>query len=64
MREAFRGKGVAKALVRRLEGMLAEKGVCTIIVATGEENVGARRFYERCGYGAEAEVLYSKEVGV
>jgi GNAT superfamily N-acetyltransferase len=45
-----RGKGVAKALLQRLEAEARDAGITRVRIETGNLQVEAMRFYEREGY--------------
>jgi putative acetyltransferase len=47
---AMRGKGVAKALLQRLEAEARAAGIAVVRIETGNLQHGAMRFYEREGY--------------
>ncbi|GAB2175212.1 GNAT family N-acetyltransferase [Dongia sp. agr-C8] len=49
-RPEVRGKGVAKALLARLEAEAREAGVAVVRIETGNLQLEAMRFYEREGY--------------
>jgi ribosomal protein S18 acetylase RimI-like enzyme len=51
--EAFRGRGVATALVQRLVGFAQERGCGTMFVLTDEDNEAARATYRKAGGEAE-----------
>ena len=46
-----RGKGVAKAVLQRLEAEARDAGITVVRIETGNLQVEAMRFYEREGYG-------------
>jgi len=50
VRPAFRGRGVARALVGRLEDEARARGVSRVTLETGDAQVDAMRLYERAGY--------------
>lgn len=47
---AFRGRGVARALLERLALEARARGCCKITLEVLENNVRARRIYERAGF--------------
>ncbi len=50
---AIRGQGLGAHLLAAVEGIMASQGARIVRIETSslEGNGGARRFYERCGYG-------------
>jgi len=50
VRPATRGRGVAEAIVARLEGDAAAAGLHIVRLETGTEQRAAMRFYERLGF--------------
>jgi putative acetyltransferase len=77
-RPAVRGRGVAKALLARLEAEALSAGRAVLRIETGVYQHGALRFYERAGFrrrgpfgpyaalpprAVELSVFYEKEVG-
>jgi len=54
--KAARGQGVAKTLVKYMEGELSGQGPCAVRVETShkESYSAARRFYDKCGYPEQA----------
>ncbi len=59
------GRGHGRALMNRVEKTLAGKGAHLVIVETSsvDEFAGARAFYPRCGYEAEARIRNFYEHG-
>jgi len=55
VRDTFRRKGMARALVEALQETCREKEIKTIYVATELQNFAARKLYETTG--AEVEIL-------
>ena len=49
-REAARGRGVAKALLERIEAVTRAAGLRVLRLETGEKQVAAMRLYERMGF--------------
>lgn len=49
---AFRGQGVARALLERLAGEARSRGCCKITLEVLENNRRARGIYERAGFSA------------
>jgi ribosomal protein S18 acetylase RimI-like enzyme len=49
-----RGEGAGMALMQALHRLAAARGCKQVKVVTTDANVGARRFYERLGYGIAA----------
>ncbi|WP_435129101.1 GNAT family N-acetyltransferase [Halobaculum sp. D14] len=62
VRPAYRGSGVGAELLSRAEESLAADGADVVTLEAMADNGGARRFYERHGYG-EHRVEYRKPVG-
>lgn len=70
---AFRGSGVATAILRGLEDAARELGWSRLVLETGEMQPDAMRFYEREGYqriplfghyvGSELSVCYGRALG-
>jgi ribosomal protein S18 acetylase RimI-like enzyme len=56
IRESLQGMGLGAELLRAAEARLAETGRGLVTLAVGDENPGARAFWERMGYGAAARV--------
>ena len=52
--EGYRRRGVGTALVQKLEGNLALRGVRSILLETGVSNEAGVAFWKRHGYGIEA----------
>ena len=50
-RPSFRGRGVAAALLARLETVARDAGYATLALETGTVQHAALRFYERAGFG-------------
>lgn len=50
VRGSARGRGVGTALLVAAERLAAARGVATAAVGVAEDNPGARRLYERCGF--------------
>lgn len=48
--ERFRRRGVARALLLRIEQWYAEGGLRDIRVHSGEQRTDAHAFYEACGF--------------
>ena len=59
--ERFERKGVARALIAKVEGWATERGLGHIRLTTGAANQGARAFYERLGYRLN-EVTMTREL--
>jgi putative acetyltransferase len=49
-KESVRGKGLAQALLERLEAEAREAGIAIVRIETGNLQQAAMRFYERAGY--------------
>ena len=56
-----RRKGLATALMRLAEQELSARGARTLALLTGDDNSGARAFYESLGYELDGEVHYAKD---
>jgi putative acetyltransferase len=52
VRESVRGRGIAQALLARIEADVAKSGVELLRLETGSRQVAAVRFYEREGFHA------------
>jgi len=50
VRPSLRGRGVAEALLARLEDEVRVAGLTTLRLETGTRQQAAMRFYERCGF--------------
>ena len=50
VREAVRGRGVAEAILARLETEARAAGCVALRLETGDRQHAAMRFYERCGF--------------
>ncbi|HSI36026.1 MAG: GNAT family N-acetyltransferase [Phycisphaerae bacterium] len=50
VRPAYRGRGVARALIARLEDEARARDVARVTLETGDAQVAAMRLYERAGY--------------
>ncbi len=48
-----RGRGVGRMLLDRCHAWAVERGAVGLVLAVFEDNVGARRLYERYGFGAD-----------
>ena len=59
VREAYRRRGIAAALVQRAEALALEQGATDLYLFTGRQNVGAQAFYERLGF-ASRSIVYQK----
>jgi ribosomal protein S18 acetylase RimI-like enzyme len=59
---AWRGRGIARLLLRAAEQHLAALGITRLRINVLANNASARRSYEHAGF-AEYEVLYEKAVG-
>ncbi|MFO0676173.1 MAG: GNAT family N-acetyltransferase [Polyangiaceae bacterium] len=74
VKPAWRGRGVARALLGALEGHARTLGIRTLRLETGNRQPEAMGLYERCGYarieafgeyvGAPFSVCYAKRVDV
>jgi len=69
----LRGRGIATAVLRRIEQEALVLGVSELLLETGTEQPDAMRFYEREGYrripnfglyeGEEQSVCYARRLG-
>jgi putative acetyltransferase len=50
VRDVARGKGVADAMLARIEEEVRDAGLCILRLETGERQVAAMRFYARAGF--------------
>jgi ribosomal protein S18 acetylase RimI-like enzyme len=50
LRQAFRGRGLGRELVEALEETLGKSGFSALRLSVGDENPGARDFWERLGF--------------
>ncbi len=62
VREEYRRRGAATALLRFLERELVHRGADHVHLETGEGNATARRLYDRCGYRQRKVVALSKNL--
>jgi ribosomal protein S18 acetylase RimI-like enzyme len=46
----FRGRGIAKQLLRRIEALAKEMGCCKLTLEVLEGNTRAQSLYKQCGY--------------
>lgn len=60
--EAFRRKGIATRLVRRLEQRLRAAGAPKVNAIVRDENVGARAFWQQLGYEVAPTHQYGREL--
>ena len=51
VRPGARGRGVARAILARLEDEARARGVARLTLETGDAQQAAMRFYERAGFG-------------
>lgn len=56
LREAFQGLGLGAELISAAEERLRADGLALVTLAVGDENPGAREFWERMGYETAARV--------
>lgn len=50
VRPAARGRGVAEALLARIEAAVRDAGIARLCLETGDRQLAAMRFYERAGF--------------
>jgi ribosomal protein S18 acetylase RimI-like enzyme len=55
VRPAFRGKGIGTFMLEAAETDLVRRGFRKVVLNVNQDNVGARRLYERNGYQVVAE---------
>ena len=64
--EAFRGRGIGTALLRRAEAYARERGVPAVLLHVEKSNGGALRLYERQGWSVYRDdgsrLLLAKEL--
>jgi GNAT superfamily N-acetyltransferase len=48
--ESHRGQGIGRALLERAIGEARAAGAARVVLATATADVGALRFYQRCGF--------------
>ena len=60
---AYRGCGIARALLARAESLARECGANGIALQTGVTNAAAHRLYESCGYNRD-DMFYRYELPV
>jgi GNAT superfamily N-acetyltransferase len=58
----FRGRGLARTLVRHAEAWLANKGVAKIELMIRDTNTVVRSFYEKIGYELEPRLIMSRRL--
>jgi len=51
VRPGFRGRGVGRKLLEALAARARERGCCKVTLEVHDTNVGAKRLYERVGFG-------------
>ncbi len=59
---AFRGRGFAREMMRRLEAMLMERGCPKLNLQVRNDNTDALGFYAAIGYGQDAAVSLGKRL--
>ncbi|MBJ8326309.1 GNAT family N-acetyltransferase [Streptococcus pacificus] len=59
--EAYRGKGIGSYLVMMMINDLIQKGAKSFQIAVDDDNVGARRLYEKLGFTYQTQVVYLTE---
>ncbi len=57
----FRGKGIGTRLLAAVEQVLRERGYAWAEIGVEKDNPGARRLYERVGYGVSYELCEEYE---
>jgi putative acetyltransferase len=50
VRESARGRGIAQALLARIETAMRERGLSVLRLETGDRQFAAIRLYERAGF--------------
>ena len=61
VREAFRRRGVARALVELAESLARDQGATELFLFTGRQNTGAQTFYEQLGFESRS-ITYQKPI--
>ncbi|MBJ8350100.1 GNAT family N-acetyltransferase [Streptococcus zalophi] len=59
--EAYRGKGIGSYLVKMMINDLIQKGANSFQIAVDDDNVGARRLYEKLGFTYQTQIVYLRE---
>jgi GNAT superfamily N-acetyltransferase len=57
-----RSGGVGEKLIEGIRALAKERGDTRVLWTTGEDNVGAQRFYDRLGMRREKKVYYVMDV--
>lgn len=60
VRSQFRGRGISKLVLRRLEAIARERGAQKLVLMCGPRQPEALRLYETCGYSQRS--AYGKNV--
>lgn len=63
VREAYRRKGIARAMLTFAETLLRAYPLSECGLLTGEENMPAQAVYRSLGYREDGELHFSKELG-
>lgn len=59
VRQGWQGQGLGEALMRFIAGFALAQGISRIDLATGEDNRGAQRLYDRLGGIRQPAVYYN-----
>jgi GNAT superfamily N-acetyltransferase len=59
--EHFRGRGIGRRLLERIEGWLRVRGASRITLSSGKQRVDAHRFYRNLGY-EETGLRFAKKL--
>ncbi len=57
-----RGRGAARGMITLVERLLFERGARSVYLLTEPDNEEARPLYERCGYGGDEVVMYTRRL--
>jgi ribosomal protein S18 acetylase RimI-like enzyme len=61
---AFRGKGIAEALMRYSEAVALERGIAVLRVDTNSENAATQKLFPKLGYTLSGETGFSFRPGL
>lgn len=50
VRDDYRGRHIGQFMLRSVEALLAGQGYGGLLLRTAQQNIAARRLYEKCGY--------------
>jgi len=60
--EEYRGYGVGRRLLARIENEFQKRGVSHLHISTGKENRAAQTLYRSCGYKETTEFILDKDL--